>query len=205
MYQISNDLLVDPSIQRAYSPHKSSGRNVCDFVIMHYTGSHGTASSSNAWAKDPRSKVSWHIIIDRDGTVYQMCNFREIGWHAGDSAWYAKQVNRQYKYMNQYSIGIEIANAGLLTYKNGAYYNPYGVVIPRDRVIVTPDNKAWEKFTDIQIQKSYEVALSCAQKYNCVDILGHNEISPGRKIDPGEAYPLRDLKQKLYSQPWYKF
>lgn len=201
---IENNILKGP-VNRITSPHKSSGNNVCDFVIIHYTGSHGNAASSNKWTQDPTSKVSWHVTIDRDGSVTQVNDFRTIAWHAGQSEWYAKQNKRQYKNMNSFSIGIELANAGLLTKKDGKWVNPYNAVIADSNVFIDSTGKAWEKFTQAQIDAAFEIALACAQRYNCVDILGHSEISPGRKVDPGSAFPLKELKNKLYAQPWYKF
>lgn len=203
-YYIEGNILKG-KVNRIVSPHKSAGNNVCDFVVMHYTGSHGNAESSNKWTQDPTSKVSWHITIDRDGSVTQVNDFRTICWHAGQSEWLAKQNNRQYKNMNGYSIGIELANAGLLTRKDGKWKNPYNVVISDANVFVDGQGRGWEKFPDVQLKTAFEVALVCAQRYNCVDILGHSEISPGRKVDPGSAFPLNTLKQTLYSQSWYKF
>lgn len=203
-FNIVNDLLQGP-VEHIKSPHKSAGRNVCDFVIIHYTGSHGDAASSNKWSQDPASKVSWHITIDRSGKVTQINDFRTVAWHAGQSSWKAKQTGKSYTNMNTWSIGIELANAGVLTQKDGKWLSPYKVVIPNDRVYVDRMGRGWEMFAPEQIRMAYEIALLCAQRYNCVDILGHNEISPDRKVDPGAAFPLADLKNKLYAQSWYKY
>lgn len=203
-YTIEGNILKG-AVNRINTPHKSAGSNVCDFVIMHYTGSHGNAASSNKWTQDPASKVSWHITIDRDGSVTQVNDFRTITWHAGQSEWYAKQNKRQYKNMNGFSIGIELANAGLLTKKDSKWVNPYNAVIANDNVFIDAQGRGWEEFPKPQLDAAFEIALLCAMRYNCVDILGHSEISPGRKIDPGSAFPLMDLKRKLYAQSWYKF
>lgn len=188
------------------TPHKSSGHNICDFVVIHYTGSHGTFSSSSRWSGDPKSKVSWHITIGRDGSINQSEHgFRAVLWHAGRSEWHAKQNNRTYKSLNKYSIGIEVSNAGKLSKVQDYYVNPYGHKYAKNEVFIDSDGVAWEKFTPEQIKKVEQVALALAKEYNCVDIVGHEDIAPGRKIDPGPAFPLERLQDKLYKKPWYKF
>lgn len=204
--RIENNLLVDCVIDYHDIPHKSQGRNICDFVVVHFTGSHGTGNSSINWAKNPKSKVSWHLTVSRDGSLDQLANFREITWHAGRSKWYAEQVNRNYRNLNGYSIGIEIANAGNLLHTNEGWVTRLGnYLIPDEDVFLDEDGQGWEKYTKEQIEKTFELALLLGKEYNIVDILGHEEIAPGRKLDPGPAFPLKELKTKLYAQDWYKF
>lgn len=203
---IENNWLVADDVDYYDVPHKSSGRNVCDFLIMHFTGSYGTYSSSINWALDPASKVSWHLTIGRDGQIAQLADFRTITWHAGKSSWYSKKTGRDYKGMNRWGIGIEIANAGQLLKTANGYVTRLGNHRVDEEEIYFDDNgNAWESFTDAQIDTSFDVAMVLAKKYNMVDILGHSQIAPGRKTDPGPAYPLRDLRLQLRDQDWYKY
>lgn len=193
------------NIEFYQSPNISNGRNICDFIIIHYTGSYVGIKGDINTALNPESRVSWHLTIGRDGSIKQTANFRQIAWHAGKSFWNAKQVNRTYTNLNKYSIGIELDNAGLLTKKDNKFYTAYGQEVPLSNVFMDTTNNTWELFSENQINLCNEIALKLAKHYNCVDILGHNEIAPDRKVDPGSAFPLQDLKEKLYAQSWYKW
>lgn len=208
-FVVRDDMLIKNGrkVTSFESPHKNATRNICDFVIIHYTGSHGTYKSSTDWAADPKSKVSWHLTVGRKGEINQHIDgFRTVLWHAGQSEWNATNVGKLYKSLNRYSIGIEIANAGKLTQnEKGKWVSTYGKVFTDDNVFIADDGTGWEKFTNEQIETVCAVALVLAEEYNCVDILGHNEISPGRKIDPGPAFPLLKLREELHKRDFYKF
>ena len=211
MYSVSTNNILEiegDEIEQIKSPHFSDGKNICDFVIMHYTGSYGDYESSNAWASNPDSKVSWHLTIGRDGEIVQVHDFRTIAWHAGKSNWYAEENDRDYGSMNKYGIGIELANAGkLLTIDEDYatnYYTSAGQHIPEEEVFIDEQGEAWEAFTLEQIDVAREVALALAERYSCVDILGHSDIAPDRKVDPGSAFPLDELKEELREQEWYR-
>ena len=200
VYSIHDDWLHDNSIpvrNEGPTPHISSGRNICDFVIIHYTGSWGKAGSSITWANDPASKVSWHLTISRDGVVTQLHDFRAVTWHAGKSEWYAESIDRHYVSMNKYGIGIELANAGPLTRARDGYYTPYDQEVPQEQVFIDDQDNPWESFSEAQILAAEEISLALAQAYKCVDILGHSMISPGRKVDPGPAFPMKRLRGRL--------
>jgi len=190
------------------SPHVSNGTNFCDFIIMHFTGSHGDYMSSIKWSSDPRSKVSWHITIGRNGEIKQNSKgFRARLWQAGKSFWHSAETGKDYKNLNRCSIGIEMSNSGKLTWNQskGVYLNTYKHKFEPDDVFVDDSGQAWEKFGLEQIKTAENVALALAKRYKSIDILGHEEIAPGRKTDPGPAFPLKKLKAKLRAQEWYKF
>lgn len=206
MYRVSEEDLLQnghTTINQAQTTHISSGHNICDFVIIHYTASHGSGLSSTAWAGHPESKVSWHITIDRNGSVIQLADFRKICWHAGESSWYAPNNGRDYKEMNKFSVGIELANAGILERDSNVFQTEYGAKIPSTNVLMGPEGNYWEQYSHRQITTAYDIALAISKKYNCLDILGHNQIAPARKIDPGPFFPLQDLRHKLREQDWY--
>ena len=211
MYTVNEKNLLEiegEEIEQIKSPHFSKGKNICDFVIIHYTGSYGDFNSSNSWASNPDSKVSWHLTISREGEVTQIHDFRTIAWHAGKSDWYAEANDRDYGSMNKYSIGIELANAGKLMIieedYGSSYYTASGELVPDAEVFIDENGEAWEMFTVEQIDVARDVALTLAKRYSCVDILGHSDIAPDRKIDPGSAFPLEELKEELREQEWYR-
>ena len=108
---------------------------------------------------DYKSKVSSHYLIKRNGDVVIMVPDLYIAWHAGKSYW--KNLNS----LNQNSIGIEIANPG--------HQNNY------------------KNFSKKQIKSILSLSKYLINKYNISfkNILGHSDIAPSRKKDPGEKFP----------------
>ena len=198
-FYISNDVLknFDDSLLTYYgSPHFSNGRNICDFVVIHWTGTSRPARSSVNWTQDHNSNVSFHLCIDRDGTVYvNNKGFRSILWHCGNSSYKAKLPNeryRDYKGINRYGIGIELANAGRVDKENGVYVDSFGSEVKNVKQF---NGKFYEDFTENQLKVCGNITKLLCANYKCVDVVGHYEISPGRKIDPGPLFPLKDLRK----------
>ncbi len=114
-----------------------------------------------------KHKVSCHYLIDRKGKIIQLVNDNKIAWHAGKSRW-KKFIN-----LNKFSIGIELVNKGHI----------FG----------------YQNFTSVQIKKLILLCKYLRKKYNIhsSNILGHSDIAPKRKKDPGEKFPwdLMDRKK----------
>tara|TARA_Y200000002_G_C22381345_1_gene537426 strand:- start:27 stop:662 length:636 start_codon:yes stop_codon:yes gene_type:complete len=108
-----------------------------------------------------KSKVSCHYFIKYNGEILTIVPDLYISWHAGRSSW------QKYKFINKYSIGIEISNPGHdFTYK---------------------------KFSKKQINSVLKLSTFLVKKYKIKStfILGHSDIAPDRKKDPGEKFPWR--------------
>ena len=85
------------------SPNFHKGRKVrC--VVLHATAT-SAAASPKAWLTDPKSKVSAHYIVDRDGAIYRLVAEEDVAWHAGESRWNDRPD------VNDFSVGIEMVNA----------------------------------------------------------------------------------------------
>ncbi len=112
-----------------------------------------------------RSKVSCHYFIKKNGCILNLVPDLYVSWHAGISYW--KNFDR----INNYSIGIEIHNPG---HKNGYNF-----------------------FNKRQINSIIYLSLKLAKKYNLKEknFLGHSDIAPGRKKDPGEKFPWEKLSK----------
>jgi len=110
-----------------------------------------------------QSMVSSHYFIKKNGEVINIVPDLYIAWHAGVSSW------GKYKSLNKYSIGIEISNPG----------HKFG----------------YKNFTKIQIKNLIKLSKFLIDKYNIKkpNILGHSDIAPERKIDPGEKFPWAQL------------
>ena len=123
--------------------------------------------------KDPKYKVSCHYLINRKGEIIQMVKDNHAAWHAGKSKW-KKIIN-----LNKNSIGIELVNKG----------HRYG----------------YQNFTLMQISSLIKLCKSLKKKYKISkeNFLGHSDIAPLRKSDPGEKFPWQKLGFHNLGQ-WYK-
>ena len=117
---------------------------------------------------DFNSKVSCHYFIDLKGSIIQMVPDTYVAWHAGKSSWGSD------KNLNKNSIGIEISNSG---HEHG-----------------------YKNFKNIQIKNLIKLSKKLIIKYSIKskNILGHSDIAPLRKKDPGEKFPWQLLyKNKI--------
>jgi N-acetylmuramoyl-L-alanine amidase len=174
----------------------SAGQLNPEYAVLHFTA---TANASGAIESfcNPTSKSSTHLVIDRDGVVTQLVPFNSIAWHAGRSTW-----NGLYS-MNKYSIGIHLVNAGILQRKGDQWVSWWGQKYPNDQVIEAAHKNGkqkggWHKYTDAQINVVREITSTLFNAYNLKDILGHEDISPVRKLDPGPAFPMKDLRSEIF-------
>jgi len=119
-----------------------------------------------------QSEVSSHYLIKKNGTIVVMVPDLYVAWHAGKSSW------KSFKSLNKNSIGIEISNPG----HEHTYIN----------------------FSKKQIQSILYLSKSLIKKYNIKssNVLGHSDIAPFRKKDPGEKFPWKHLS-KLGVGKWH--
>ena len=140
-----------------FNPKKRPSKQI-KFIIFHYTG---MKSESDALKRliDIQSEVSCHYLIKNNGEILKMVPDSYIAWHAGKSSW------KNYKSLNQNSIGIEITNPG---HKHG-----------------------YKNFTKKQITTLLKLSKFLIKKYKVSpkNILGHSDIAVLRKKDPGEKFP----------------
>ena len=167
-----------------------------DTIIIHFTAG-ASAESAIQTLCDPAREVSAHLVVGRDGTVSQLLPFDTVGWHAGRSRW------RNRTSLNQYSIGIEVDNAGRLAETDGArYLSWFGREYEETQVVrgVHRNESApscWHRFPAAQIAVVESLCRLLIDAYGISSILGHEEIAPDRKEDPGPAFPLDDMRQRL--------
>tara|TARA_Y100001970_G_C14097809_1_gene783706 strand:+ start:419 stop:1150 length:732 start_codon:yes stop_codon:yes gene_type:complete len=112
------------------------------------------------------SRVSCHYFIRKNGEILTLVPDLYIAWHAGFSSW------KKYRFLNKNSIGIEISNPG-------------------------HENK-YRNFSERQIRSVLKLSSFLIKKYKIKSkfILGHSDISPDRKKDPGEKFPWKNLFKK---------
>jgi len=146
-----------------FNPKKRTSKQI-KFIIFHYTG---MKSESDALKRltEIQSEVSCHYLIKNNGEIVKIVPDLYIAWHAGKSSW------KNYKSLNQNSIGIEITNPG----------HEYG----------------YKNFTQKQITTLVKLSKFLIKKYkiNPKNILGHSDIAVLRKKDPGEKFPWEYLSK----------
>lgn len=130
--------------------------------------------------------------------LHQLLPFNERGSHAGPSSYRGRDK------VNGFSIGIEIANPGPLRMRNGKLFTTWGLDWPDDEAIQArhKNGSPWERwatYTDQEIDILVGVIQALKIAYPSIrDVVGHDEIAPGRKSDPGPAFPMVWLREKLF-------
>jgi len=146
-----------------FNPKKRPSKQI-KFIIFHYTGMKSESDALNRLT-DIQSEVSCHYLIKNKGEIVNMVPDLYIAWHAGKSSW------KNYKSLNQNSIGIEITNPG---HEHG-----------------------YKKFTKKQIFSLLKLTKFLIKKYKVKseNILGHSDIAVQKKKDPGEKFPWEYLSK----------
>lgn len=124
-----------------------------------------TAKDALSILQDPESQVSAHYLIDENGDLYSPVDPSKRAWHAGVSYWKGESD------INSRSVGIELQNPG--------------------------HSGGLQPFTEEQLDVLEALILSLKAIYVIPDenIVGHSDIAPGRKIDPGPYFPWAYFKE----------
>ncbi len=127
--------------------------------------------SAIARLRDPEAKVSSHYVVAEDGTVLRLVPEDKRAWHAGQSHW------RDVDNVNSASIGIEIVNPG----------HEFG----------------YRPFPDEQVEAVIRLVHDIKDRYQITrgNIVGHSDIAPARKRDPGELFPWGRLARLRLALP----
>lgn len=179
------------------SPNRG-GVLVPEYLVIHYTAE-PTAERAITHLLDRESRVSAHLVIARDGAVTQLVRFNRVAWHAGVSRWEGRTG------LNRLSIGIELANAGRLERREGRWRAWYGGAIPDHEVLVATHRHesapaGWQVYPEAQLAALFEVAEALARRFPIRAVLGHDDVAPGRKQDPGPAFPMERLRERLFGR-----
>ena len=152
-------------VERPSPNHDARAEGPVDILVMHYTG---MKSAEEALARlcDPEAKVSSHYTIDRDGTVYRHVAEDRRARHAGVSFWAGVRD------VNSRSIGIEIVNPG----------HEFGYI----------------PFAEPQIAALIDLSRGIIARHPMIAparVVGHSDVAPNRKQDPGELFPWARLAE----------
>jgi N-acetylmuramoyl-L-alanine amidase len=150
-------------IERPSPNHDARAEGPVDILVMHYTGMR-MAEEALARLCDPAAKVSAHYTVDRDGTVYAHVPEDRRARHAGVSYWAGVRD------VNSRSVGIEIVNPG----------HEFGYI----------------PFTDDQLAAVIDLSQGILERHPAIApsrVVGHSDVAPNRKQDPGELFPWPQL------------
>jgi N-acetylmuramoyl-L-alanine amidase len=178
------------------SPNFDDRKRPIRFIVLHYTGMQSADGAlrvlsdplpqREAYLKEipaspllvdgrpadrvlvpaPMSKVSSHYLVYEDGRVFQLVDEAKRAWHAGRGSWDGEAD------VNSCSIGIEIANGG----------HDFGL----------PD------FPEAQIQSVMTLVHAIMERHGLdrQHVIGHSDLAPSRKPDPGEKFPWKRLAER---------
>ncbi len=154
-------------IEALPSPNFNDRKHPIDMLVLHYTGMQ-TGQDALDRMRDAAAQVSAHYMIWEDGRIVQLVGEDKRAWHAGVSSWQGDED------LNSRSIGIEIVNGG------HDWPLPDGQLPP---------------FPEAQIEALIELCSGILERWDIPQsrIVGHSDIAPVRKADPGEHFPWRTL------------
>lgn len=134
-----------------------------NYLIYHYTACDLATSLKILCDDEADNPVSAHYLIDDNGDIYQLIDEEKRAWHAGKSSWEGRED------INSWSIGIELVNPG-----HGPSYRP---------------------FPQAQMEALAHLSLQLIDRYQIKPwhVLGHADIAPTRKVDPGELFDWKWL------------
>lgn len=188
----------DDPLELVPSPNRG-GELTPEYLVMHYTAGRD-ARESIGWLCDRRARASAHLVIAADGEVTQLVPFDAVAWHAGRSAWEGRVG------LNRWSIGIELDNPGRLVRRNGQWWHWTGSRRYDDEDVLEATHRnetspaGWHVYTPEQFESALEVASALVAAYDLKDVVGHEDISPGRKSDPGPAFPMESFRARIFGR-----
>lgn len=157
--------------------HQSLGQDSrVQFIVLHYTASDLERSLS---LLSDKQVSSHYLIAEQPATIYRLVDEHRRAWHAGNSQWNGRT------WLNSTSIGIEMVNKGYTD---------------------TPQGRVWHPWSEEQIDALVILLKDIMQRHGLTaqSVVGHSDIAPQRKVDPGPAFPWERLAQEgliLWPEP----
>jgi N-acetylmuramoyl-L-alanine amidase len=153
-----------PVLDHTYTAKGQASR--VRFLVLHYT----VGDKASSLATLTQQEVSAHYLVTDDPVpiIYNLVDEKNAAWHAGNSSW------KNFTQLNNSSIGIEIVNPG---YKD------------------TPNGRVYAPFPQSQIDALIPLVKDIVARHHIApeNVLGHSDIAPQRKQDPGPMFPWKQL------------
>lgn len=149
------------------SPNCNDRQLPVSMAVIHYTEMKPVETALERLT-DPEAGVSAHYLITEEGEVIQLVSEEKRAWHAGASYW------RGVKDVNSASIGIELDHPGH-----------------------DPANGGYRGFEEAQFEALIPLLARIVKDYDIArsNVVGHSDVAPLRKIDPGELFPWERLSE----------
>lgn len=168
-------------------------------VIVHDTAGSLDHMTSVSWLCNPQAKASAHFVVGLKGEIVQLASCLVKTWHAGKSS-YKGRPN-----VNDFAIGIEIANPGRLSRAEGSakarasFGQEYDIKTHRISFAETPEHGRgwWMSYPQAQLDAVLNLCMAIRDRYDITSCAPHWEISPGRKFDTNPLFPLSWLRGKM--------
>ena len=146
------------------SPNHNARTRKVDTIVLHYTAIDSLDKSLRVLTNAKSSDpVSAHYVVGADGSVFRLVEENRRAWHAGGGSW------RGIEDMNSASVSIEIVNAG---YASDGARPPY---------------------PDVQVESVIALCKDIMTRHPIRWVIGHSDLAPTRKVDPGEHFPWKRL------------
>ena len=158
-------LVACSSGPRINHDYHSVSQSRVEYIVLHYT----STDLQHSLAQLTQGGVSSHYLIgEAPATIYQLVDENRRAWHAGESQW------RGRTWLNASSIGIELVNQGYVD---------------------TPNGRVWYPYSDAQIDALIVLLKDLVARHQLPlgSIVGHSDIAPQRKVDPGPLLPWKRL------------
>ena len=162
------DMAVSELVHRIVpSPNCNERALPVSMLVVHYTEMKPVETALEKLT-DPEAGVSAHYLITEEGEVIQLVSERMRAWHAGTSYW------RGIKDVNSASIGIELDHPGH-----------------------APENGGYRGFAEAQFEALVPLVARIVRDYDIprANVVGHSDVAPMRKVDPGELFPWDRLAE----------
>jgi N-acetylmuramoyl-L-alanine amidase len=173
-------------------------------IVWHYTAAR-SAPNTVSWLCNAKARASAHLVIGSDGTVHQLVPFDRVAWHAGESSWTIG--DQLVTGINRYSIGIELDNPGRLVRQGDGWRSlALGTRYDADQAIEARHKhevslSGWHIYPQAQLDAAFEVATALLVAYPSIgDVVGHDDVAPRRKSDPGPAFPMEHFRGLLFGR-----
>ena len=157
-------------------------------IVLHYTVSDNERSIQLL----TKGQVSSHYLIldNDDNKIYSLVPESQRAWHAGSGGFGGRTI------LNDTSIGIEIVNKGI---------QPQYLKALKDSELNYHPYEHFVEFDDLQVKKVAQLVQDIAKRYEISpkNIIGHSDLAPARKIDPGAKFPWQRLYKEYGIGAWY--
>lgn len=187
-----------------------------DYLIIHYTATDTARPAIDLFMNTTTNvnRIAAHIVLDADGTITQLIPFNKKANHAGPSTW------DNVDFLNSHAIGIELVNFGYVEkLSNGSFRrlagkdkkgNPVFTTFPstestriikvnhKHKFSIGKETKNWFIYPEAQLNALFNLCKVLFENYQMITAIGHDDISPGRKLDPGPAFPWDSFKTNVF-------